>query len=152
MDSSSTFLARGVKGISPMLTGPMGAVDRVLDGLLQPVEVDVQAPQDVGGHALALADHAQQQVLGPDVVVLQPAGLVPGQEQHLAHSLGESVVHAVAPPFACFAAVARVQSPAAARPAALVANILERRAWRYHALRGARRGPVVSFSFAAPET
>ena len=43
------------------------------------VEVDAQALEHAGGDALALADQAQQQVLGADVVVAQAARLVDGQ-------------------------------------------------------------------------
>ena len=100
MDSSSTFLARGVNGISPMLTGPMGAVTESSTAFWIRSKSMFRPPQDVGGHALALADDAQQQMFGADVVVLQASGLVAGQEQDLADSLGKAVVHAVAPPFA----------------------------------------------------
>jgi hypothetical protein len=73
---------------------PHGRRHRVLDGLLDPVELEIQAPQHVGGHAFALADDAEQEMFGPDVVMLEPARFVPGQEQDLAHSLGKTVVHA----------------------------------------------------------
>ena len=40
------------------------------------VEVDAERLEDAGGDALALADQAQQQMLGADVVVAEAAGLV----------------------------------------------------------------------------
>ena len=46
------------------------------------VQVDAQALQHAGGDALALADQAQQQVLGTDVVMAQPPRLVDGQLDH----------------------------------------------------------------------
>ena len=58
------------------------------------LQVDAQALQDAGGNAFALADEAQQQVLGADVVMVQPARFVDGKlddllrprrEAYLAH-------------------------------------------------------------------
>ena len=46
------------------------------------VQVHAQALQHAGGDALALADEAQQEVLGADVVVAEAAGLVDGQLDH----------------------------------------------------------------------
>ena len=43
------------------------------------VEIDAQRLEDAGGDALAFAHEAQEQVLGADVVVAQPPGLVDGQ-------------------------------------------------------------------------
>ena len=49
------------------------------------VQVDAERLQHARGDALALADQAEQQVLGADVVVVEPARLVDGQ---LDHALG----------------------------------------------------------------
>ena len=49
------------------------------------VEVDAEALEHARGDALALADQAQQQVLGADVVVAEPASLV---DRELDHALG----------------------------------------------------------------
>ena len=43
------------------------------------VEVDAERLEDAGGDALALADEAEEQVLGADVVVAEAAGLVDGE-------------------------------------------------------------------------
>src|SRR5690606_13593588 len=48
-----------------------------------PVEVGAQLDQHLGGHALALADQPQQDVLGADVVVAQLQRLPQRQLQHL---------------------------------------------------------------------
>ena len=47
------------------------------------LEVDAEALEHAGGDALALADQAEQQVLGADVVVVEPARLVDRQLDHL---------------------------------------------------------------------
>ena len=55
-----------------------------LDGLgAHLFQVDAQALQHAGGDAFALADQAQQQVLGADVVVVQATRLVHRQLDHL---------------------------------------------------------------------
>ena len=43
------------------------------------LEVDAEALEHAGGDALALADEAEQQVLGADVVVVEAARLVDGE-------------------------------------------------------------------------
>ena len=43
------------------------------------LEADAEALEHAGGDALALAHEAEQQVLGADVVVVEPARLVDGQ-------------------------------------------------------------------------
>ena len=53
-------------------------------------EVDVQVLQHVGGHAAAFLDQAQQDVLGADVFVVEPLGLLVGQLHDLACAVGES--------------------------------------------------------------
>ena len=57
-----------------------GALAQDVDHLVANlVQVDAQALEHAGGDALALADQAEQQVLGADVVVAQPPRLVDGQ-------------------------------------------------------------------------
>jgi hypothetical protein len=61
-----------------------------LDHLLaHPVQVGAELDQHLGGHALTLADQAQQDVLGADVVVAQLLGLPRGQLEHLLGTRGE---------------------------------------------------------------
>ena len=51
--------------------GRLPLADRLLDPLVDLVEVDVQVHQDSGGHSLTLPDEAEQDVLGPNVVVAE---------------------------------------------------------------------------------
>ena len=67
--------------------------DHVLHRLLDLVEVDPETLQGLRGDSFALTNDAEQEMLGPDVVVLHPAGLVAGQEEHLANPFREAVVH-----------------------------------------------------------
>ena len=57
---------------------------------------DVEALEHAGGETLFFAEQAEQDVLGADVVVLEGAGLVLGQHDHLSGSLGEAFEHAAA--------------------------------------------------------
>ena len=54
---------------------------------------DVEALEDAGRKALLLAQQAEQDVLGPDVVVLQRPRLLLGEDDHLTGSLCESLEH-----------------------------------------------------------
>ena len=54
---------------------------------------DVEALEDAGRQALLLAQQAEQDVLGADVVVLERASLLLGEDDHLAGSLCESLEH-----------------------------------------------------------
>ena len=70
-----------------LLTGADDAHDlraHALDG-------DVEGLEDAGGQALLLAEQAEQDVLGADVVVLERARLFLGEDHHLARSLCESL-------------------------------------------------------------
>ena len=61
-----------------------------LDDLLpDPVQVRAQPDQHLGGHALALADQAKQDVLGADVVVAKLQRLTQRQLEHLLGPRGE---------------------------------------------------------------
>src|SRR5438552_7453582 len=54
---------------------------------------DVERLEDAGGEPLLFAQQAEQDVLGTDVVVLQRARLVLGQDDYLAGSFGETFEH-----------------------------------------------------------
>ncbi len=60
-----------------------------LDHLLDPGRIQAQLAQNAPRHAALFADQAEQQVLGADVVVVQPLGLFMGQAEHPARPLGE---------------------------------------------------------------
>jgi hypothetical protein len=54
---------------------------------------DVKRLEDAGRQPFLLAQQAEQDVLGPDVVVLERASLLLGEDDHLAGSLCESLEH-----------------------------------------------------------
>ena len=54
---------------------------------------DVQGLEDASGKALLLAEEAEEDVLGPDVVVLERPRLLLGEDDHLTCSLCESLEH-----------------------------------------------------------
>ena len=54
---------------------------------------DVEALEDAGRQALLLAEQAEQDVLGPDVVVLERSRLLLGEDDDLAGALCESLEH-----------------------------------------------------------
>src|SRR5262249_30505930 len=54
---------------------------------------DVEALEDAGRKTLLLAQQAEQDVLGADVVVLERTGLVLSENDHLACPLGEPLEH-----------------------------------------------------------
>ncbi len=58
-----------------------------------PLDGDVERLEHAGREPLLLAQQAEQDVLGADVVVLERAGLFLGEDDHLAGSLGESLEH-----------------------------------------------------------
>ena len=79
---------------------PHGGGYRIFNSFLDPIKIKIHAPQHVRSNAFTLPDHPQQQMFGPDVIVLQTSGLVTGQEKYFTDSLGKTVVHSDAPPFA----------------------------------------------------
>ncbi len=56
-----------------------------------PFDGDVEGLENPRGEALLLAQQAEQDVLGADVIVLEGARLLLGQDDYLASSLGESL-------------------------------------------------------------
>ena len=69
------------------------ALDELLDLEADLAQVDVEVLEDVGADSGALLDEAEQDVLGPDVLVVEPLGLLVGEGHHLAGSVGESFEH-----------------------------------------------------------
>jgi hypothetical protein len=60
---------------------------------------DVQALEDAGRQTLLLAEQSQQDVLGADVVVLEGARLLLGEDDHLPGTFCKSLEHCVIPSF-----------------------------------------------------
>jgi len=58
---------------------------------------DVEGVEDAGGKPFLLAQQAEQDVLGADVVVLEGAGFILRQHHHLAGTFGKPLKHARAP-------------------------------------------------------
>ena len=69
----------------------VAAADDELDGGPDLGQLDVHVLEDARRDALALADQAEQQVLGADVVVVEALGLVLREGQDLAGAIGELV-------------------------------------------------------------
>src|SRR5690606_24501388 len=79
----------GRGGLLALVTGQQ------LDDLLaDPVEVGAELDQNLGRDALTLPDQAEQDVLGPDVVVAELQRLAQAQLQHLLGPRGERNVTA----------------------------------------------------------
>ena len=60
---------------------------------------DVERLEDTGGEPLLLAQETEQDVLGADVVVLEDAGFLLGEDDHLAGPLCEALEHGWDPSF-----------------------------------------------------
>ena len=86
------------------MSGP--ALHELLDLEADLPQVDVQVLQHVGRHPAAFLDQAQQDVLGADVFVVEPLGLLVGQLHDLAGAVGKSFVHET---LRCSAALADVR-------------------------------------------
>ena len=88
-------MARGVNGIWPEVTSSPEPDDAdhlgadALDG-------DVERLEDARSETLLLAQQAEEDVLGTDVVVLEDAGLLLGEDDHLPGPFGEALKHAAA--------------------------------------------------------
>ena len=72
--------------------------DDLLDLRAHGLERDAERLERLGGDALALVDQAEQDVLGPDVVVVEQARFLLRQDDHSAGSIGEAFEHGWNPP------------------------------------------------------
>ena len=83
--------------------GSVAATDDELDGGPDLGQLDVHVLEDARGDTLALADEAEQQVLGADVVVVEPLRFVLSKRQDLARTVRELVeaIHRVERLFPC---------------------------------------------------
>ena len=96
------FHARRVRNVADHLGLRPGA-DLLLDFHPHGFEVETHLLQDVDGHALPELDQAEQQMLGPDVIVVEAVGFLAGERQDLLGSRRE-IIH-------CFAARESIRSP-----------------------------------------
>ena len=70
-------------------------LDDLLDLAPDLAQIDVEILEDVGGHAAAFLDQAEQDVFRADVLVVEALGLLIGQLHHPAGTVGEAFEHAV---------------------------------------------------------
>jgi hypothetical protein len=79
----------------------IAAADDELDGGPDLGQLDVHVLEDARRDPLALADEAEQEMLGTDVVVVEPLRFVLRERQDLAGTVGELVeaVHRIERPF-----------------------------------------------------
>ena len=80
---SSTRLTRGVKDRCPDTSGVLVDGHHLADGLHDAVVLHVEAIS-MGGQAVLLLYEAEQDVLGAHVGLMERAGLVLRQDEHLA--------------------------------------------------------------------
>jgi hypothetical protein len=85
----------------PLDAHPQGHVDggeERVGALRRPAEIsDVEVFEHVRRDAAPLLDEAQEHVLGADVLVVEPLGLLVGQLHHFAGPVGETLVHGGGP-------------------------------------------------------
>ena len=75
----------------------LAPADDLLDLLPHGIQADSQRLQRPGRDTVALADQSEQDVLGADVVVLKPPGLVLSQAHNLPGPVGEPLEHRLPP-------------------------------------------------------
>ena len=85
-------MARGVKGMWPDGTGAALADDLLHLGP-HGLERDPEGLERLGGDALPLVDQPEEDVLRPDVVVVEQAGLLLGEDDDPPGSIGEALEH-----------------------------------------------------------
>ena len=83
--------ARRVRKVGPgRLTG-FALLDRLLDFLLDVVQLDAEVLEDRRRDALALANQSEQDVLSPHVFVVETGGLLARHRENFPHPLGEVI-------------------------------------------------------------
>ena len=88
--------ARRVRQVRPGDGAGFPLLDRLLDLLLDFLEIDVEIGQDSSRDTFALADEAKEDVLGAHVFVVQPGSLLPRHLEDFANPISEVVaVHTV---------------------------------------------------------
>src|SRR5258706_426401 len=90
---SSSLVVRGRGRAGWVGGGPrrraLAPAEELGDLLADPVQGEAQRRQRLGGHALALAEQAEQDVLGADVVVAQDPGLFLSQDNNAPRPVGK---------------------------------------------------------------
>jgi hypothetical protein len=75
----------------------LALADDLLDLLAHALERDAEGLEGLGGNTLALVDQAEQDVLGPDVVVVEHPGLFLREDDHAPGPVGEAFEHQLPP-------------------------------------------------------
>src|SRR5687767_10365937 len=83
--------ARGIREIGARRLRGLTLLDRLLDLLLDLVQLDVQVLEDGGRNALALANEPEQNVLRSHVLVVEARRLLTSHREDLSYPLGEIV-------------------------------------------------------------
>src|SRR5262249_38980771 len=71
----------------------LAQADLVGDVVPDAVQSETEAGEHLAGDRLRLAEQAEQEVLGPDVVVVQPPRLFLGEDHDMPRAVGESLEH-----------------------------------------------------------
>ncbi len=83
--------ARGERDVTGRLL--LALADDVLDLLADRVQRDTERFKSLGCNALTLVDEPEQDVLGPDVIVVEHLGLFLGQNYDATSAVGKSLKH-----------------------------------------------------------
>src|SRR5262249_45895109 len=75
------------------LRAAVAPADQPLDVRADALQADPEPAQGDGADAVALAKEAEQEVLGPDVAVVEEAGLFLGQHHRVTGPVGEALEH-----------------------------------------------------------
>ena len=81
-----------MNGIWPLVTSSPSPTTRATCSRRR-LQRDVERLEHAGRESFLLAQQPEQDVLGADVVVREPAGLVLGEDDHLPRTLGEALEH-----------------------------------------------------------
>ncbi len=71
----------------------LALADDLLDLLADTLQRDAEALERLGSDAFTLVDQAEQDVLGPDVVVVEHPGLFLGQDDNTTGAVGKPLEH-----------------------------------------------------------
>ena len=74
------------------------ALDELLHFQADLAEIDIQLPQHIGGHAAALLDQTEENMLRSNILVVESPRLLVGELHHLAGAIGEGFVHGTEKP------------------------------------------------------
>jgi DNA topoisomerase-1 len=95
---AETHLQCGLRSVlqrnMPLFWGRLSDTDHLLDPGSGFVVGDPEVAQCLRGYSVPLREQAQEQMLGPDVAVVEMPGLFLGEDHHPAGAVGEALEHA----------------------------------------------------------